>query len=75
MHPDCVVAGHIDHTAEVKDRVKDRQGFIARHIDLVQYAETALNRTLTDRAGAEYDLPVPERIGSDHIRCVHIDMK
>ena len=55
--------------------MKDRQCFIACHIDLVQYAETALNRALTDRAGAEYDLSVPEGIGSDHIRRVHIDME
>ena len=55
--------------------MKDRQCFVARHIDLVQYAETALNCALADRAGAEYDLPVPEGISSDHIRRVHIDME
>ena len=60
---------------KIQRGVKNRQCFISCHVDLVEYPEAAVNRTVVDRAGAKCHPAAIVGISSDQIGCVNVDME
>src|SRR5699024_1457226 len=75
MNRNPAVAGNVDHPAEVQDRVEYSQSLVPGHIDLVQDTESPLSGAFIYRTGTEYHLPLPKRVGADHIGSVHVNVK